>query len=245
MEKHEVKEYFRHSGVVDEYSDAVQNVGLWNSEKMIIENVFPYTNANLIEIGCGAGRIAIHMRKLGYSDILGLDISDTMIAAARKNAKKFHVDIPFEVGDATNLRFEDDSFDGAIFGFNGLMQIPRRGNRFLAIKEILRILTPGSPFFFTTHDRDTPHRRWYWQKEKKRWAQGSQQKELIEFGDRCYETPQGMLFIHIPTRQSIIEDFTKAGFEHIFDAYRSEIADESIPTQEFSDECRFWVFRKP
>ena len=77
-----------------------------------------------------------------------------MVAEARRINETFEYGIFFHHGDATALDYEDETYDGAIFGFNGLMQIPGRENRRRAMREIFRVLVPGSWFVFTTHDRD-------------------------------------------------------------------------------------------
>ena len=50
--------------------------------------------------------------------------------------------IHFEKQDARNMSFEDQSFHGIIFGFNGLMQIPGIQNRNQAMQEAFRLLNP-------------------------------------------------------------------------------------------------------
>jgi hypothetical protein len=143
------------------------------------------------------------------------------------------------------LDYEDGLFDGAIFGFNGLMQIPGREARLKAMREIHRIVCPGAAFVFTTHDRQLAKFKKYWQDEKRLWERGKQKPELLEFGDRWEDTPLGKLFIHVPTPEEIRKDLQETGWKCEWDSLRSSIARENPVTCEFSDECRFWVARKP
>ena len=125
------------------------------------------------------------------------------------------------------------------------MQIPGRDQRLKALKEIHRILRPGAAFVFTTHDRQLSKFRKYWQDEKRLWERGKQKPELVEFGDRWEDTPMGKLFIHVPTPEEIRSDLKETGWKCEWDSLRSAIAQESPIVREFSDECRFWVARKP
>ena len=132
-------------------------------------------------------------------------------------------------------------FGGALFMFNGLMQIPGRENRRAALRELHTVCRPRAPLLFTTHDRDsTPTEQVLWRLEAVRWAEGKQDQRLVEFGDRYFEDENGRTFMHLPNRKEIIEDLAATGWSHTFDAMRREIAHESRAVLDFSDECRFW-----
>ncbi|MDP1421547.1 class I SAM-dependent methyltransferase [Peribacillus simplex] len=113
-----------------------------------------YQDDAILDIGCGSGRTTFTLYKKGIQNITGIDLAPSMLNEAEKIVHEYNQDIPFILGDATNLPFNDTSFDKAIFAFNGLMQIPQRQNRTLALKEINCILKPEGIFIFTTHDRD-------------------------------------------------------------------------------------------
>ena len=244
MKQQEVRAYYSQSPVVEHYADAAANIGLWISEEKIFTRVFEHDHL-LLEVGCGAGRIAFGLHEIGFHNLMGVDNSKAMITEARRLAQILRFPIPFRVGDATQLEFEDGMFDGAIFGFNGLMQIPTKGSRRQAMSEMFRIIRPGGYFVFTAHDRENPRYRRFWKKEKKQWQRGKQKTELDEFGDRCEPTPHGDLYIHVPTSKEMRAELKAAGFRVEADVLRSRIANESLSVREFSDECRFWVARRP
>ncbi len=243
MNSEKVKAYFSLPDVVFDYARAVSNVGLWASERAVFEKFFD-KNAALLELGCGAGRIALNLEKLGFSNITASDLSPDMIDIAKNLALDFNSKVRFLVQDACSLDFPDSSFDAAIFGFNGLMQIPRRQMRLKALREIWRVLRDGSCFAFTTHDRDAPKNAHYWRDERKRWDSGLQNPELEEFGDIRYRDDRGELFIHSPSRSEVESDLRAAGFSKVFEARRRDISAESQSVLEFSDDCIFWVFKK-
>ena len=136
-------------------------------------------------------------------------------------------------------------FGGALFPFNGLMQIPGRAMRREALRGLAAVCAPGAPLLFTTHDRDaSPTERALWRLETIRWTRGEQDPRLVEFGDRYFEDEAGRTFMHLPDRREILEDLAATGWTHTFDALRPEIAKESRAVRDFSDECRFWIATK-
>ncbi|MEO5960755.1 MAG: class I SAM-dependent methyltransferase [Opitutaceae bacterium] len=237
------------------YTRAAHSLGLWESERMLIERFFPDRAAPLLEAGCGAGRVTLGLWELGYRRIVAFDFARELLDQAISLAAERHADtglhaIRFLRADATALAkchlLNDTLFGGAIFAFNGLMQIPRRENRRTALRELLRVCAPGAPLLFTTHDRDSsPTERAMWSLEALRWIRGDQDPRLHEFGDRYFEDEAGRTFMHLPDRREVLSDLAATGWRHTFDAMRSDIARESRAVQDFSDECRFWVAKKP
>lgn len=244
MESKDVKAYFDSEGVVAHYAEAAGELGLWASEEKIFTRVFNASDS-ILELGCGAGRIAIGLWELGYGSVLATDYSRNMIKGARALAERLEYRIPFRVCDATQLEFEDGVFDGAIFGFNGLMQIPKSAQRTRALQEIYRVLRPGAWFVFTTHDRDRSEHKAFWEAESLRWEYGTEQVELDDFGDRTEATYHGRHFMHVPTVAEMQQDLVNAGFRIEATVMRSELGAESAAVEAFSDDCRFWVVQKP
>lgn len=240
-----VLSYFETSKVLDQYEEAARKLGLWISEELVLRKTFPDQSCKLLELGCGVGRISFSLWMLGYENLTATDVSNKMIKRALRIQAERRCQIEFSQEDATCLSFSPSSFEGVIFGFNGLMQIPYRENRKKAMAECYRVLRPGGKFVFTAHDRSNPKWRKFWENEKKKWRAGLEDKALIEFGDRYGETPDGKLFIHVPDVSSIRKDLKEVGFSVERDVLRSKLADEPIKVRDFSDECRFWVARKP
>lgn len=239
-----VQAYFETEGTVALYARAAVDLGLWHTEEKIFTRLFKPEDS-ILELGCGAGRIAIGLHELGYRNVLATDYSRPMIERLRHLSKLLEYAIPSQVADACQLKFEEGVFDGAIFGFNGLMQIPVARLRQQALREIHRVLRPGAWFCFTTHDREhSPHLD-FWQAEARCWAEGRQNPELEVFGDRAEMTADGLHFMHVPAAAEVGALLDQAGFRLEATVMRSELGEEAPEVQAFSDDCRFWVVQKP
>ncbi len=244
MDPETVRSTFRQPEAVAHYRRNAAELGLWRSEEKLIRHLFR-EDETLLDLGCGAGRVAIGLWELGYRHVLGIDYSPEMIREARLLAARLECGIAWRLGDATGLELDDGAVDGVVFSFNGLMQIPGRKRRRHALTEIRRVLRAGGAFLFTTHDREHRSFREFLKTQEWLWSRGEQPPGLEEFGDNFFHSPEGDVFMHLPDRGEILEDLEACGWTHESDAMRCEIAQEPVGVRRFSDECRFWVARKP
>lgn len=228
------------------YADATKGMGLWQSEKYAFEKYFNQTDS-ILDIGCGTGRTTFSLYKQGFHKITGLDVSPSMIQAARKVSQEEKIDIPFILGNATNMPFNDSSFDSSLFSFNGLMQIPQRKNRLLALKEIHRTLRTDGIFIFTTHDRDSNENYLnFWEQEEMLWCESKQDERLYEFGDIISpgKANQKDTYLHIPNQREVLDCLDEAGLTVLETFQRSMLFKESEAVRNFSSDCLFWIVQK-
>jgi SAM-dependent methyltransferase len=258
LTSNDVRDDFNDPRAMVHYARAAHFLGLWESERILIERFFPDRAIPLLEAGCGAGRVTLGLWHLGYGDLTAFDFAEELLLQARSLAAERGAAIAFLNIDATDrdrgraldrLRPSGPGragFGGALFMFNGLMQIPGRENRRSAWRMLRNACAPGAPLIFTTHDREeSPVERARWRTEADLWSRGRQDPRLLEFGDCYFENESGRVFMHLPDRAEILADLDATGWTHEFDASRRDIAVESRAVLDFADECRFWVARKP
>jgi len=226
------------------YSNDTFNIGLWESEKLFITKYFP-KEGKILDIGCGAGRTTIGLYKLGYENTMGVDLTPSMIEEAIKNSNKAGIKVDFQIGDACNLSFEDESFDSCLFSFNGIMQIPVKDNRIGALKEIHRVLKKDGIFIFTTHDREEGIEwKWFWDEESERWSKGEQDQRIFEYGDRIIEDRGRLMFLHFPDRKEVLGCLKESGLELVEEVWLSELVEEPEVVRKRVSNCKFWVAKK-
>lgn len=131
----------RISPFYDEANDRI-SLGLqkkWKEElvKLILEN--PKANLSLLDICCGTGDISIGLAKNSHAEIVGLDFSENMLKIA-ENKKGALTNLSFVRGDAKNLAFADESFDGVCISFG----LRNTDDYKKVISEMLRVLKNNS-----------------------------------------------------------------------------------------------------
>jgi SAM-dependent methyltransferase len=94
-----------------------------------------------LDIGCSAGlytrSLAAKLRDSG--DVVGIDISPSMLKEAARRARKFGVTPSFVRADAENLPFANASFAGAVCGGS----LNEFGDPARTLRERSRVLEPG------------------------------------------------------------------------------------------------------
>ncbi len=241
-----IRETYNRKEMQKTYTEAVDKVGLWKSEKIMFKKYISKDD-KILDLGCGAGRTTISLFREGYQDIIGLDISDKFIDFANGYCKQNKLNITFINGDATCLPFNDSVFDAVIFSYNGLMCIPGKRNRDCVLKEVYRVLKTNGIFIFTAHNRDDSGKYQYvWDEEKKNWENGTQNKKLEMFGDRLTVNQNSgeEVFVHFSNIEEMKDFVHQEKFEIVEYIKRENICDESDVVKEFSGSTWFWVLRK-
>jgi ubiquinone/menaquinone biosynthesis C-methylase UbiE len=93
----------------------------------------------VLEIAPGPGYFCIELAKLGNFYITGLDISKSFVEMARKNAQAAGLSIDFRLGNASEMPFENATFDFTFCqaAFKNFSEPVK------AIAEMYRVLRPG------------------------------------------------------------------------------------------------------
>ena len=123
--------------------------GIWKSEEILLRRFFP-KEGDVLDLGCGAGRTSVCLAQMGYR-VTGIDLSPEMVRVAEMEADRLGLKIDFRAMDARELNFPDQSFDAALFSFNGLDHVSGYGAKLEIFLQVFRVLKPGAPFIFSAH----------------------------------------------------------------------------------------------
>lgn len=107
------------------------------------------TKKRVLELACGAGDLAILLKKAGLS-VVGLDLSEEMLSIAAEKAQTAGVELPLLQGDMTDLSeigtFEAVTcFDDSICYMSDLKQVQA------VFKQVYQCLEMGGQFLFDAH----------------------------------------------------------------------------------------------
>lgn len=103
---------------------------LWNSVE----------GQTVLEIGVGTGRDMQYYPD--EKEVVGIDISSTMIESATRRATEMGLDVDLQQMDAENMTFEDDSFDCVVSDVTLCCCPDARA----VIREVRRVLAPDGRF---------------------------------------------------------------------------------------------------
>src|SRR5262249_44904980 len=83
-------------------------------KQLMLEQLALREGATVLDVGCGTGQDTLELaRVLGPGGrVVGIDSSETMLAAARARAAQADLAVAFVRADATELPFAEASFDG-------------------------------------------------------------------------------------------------------------------------------------
>jgi len=109
--------------------------------KRAIRLLKPYRPKTILDIATGTGDFAIEALLLGPDKIVGVDISEGMLAVGREKIRRRKLEgrIQLQLGDSEKLAFPDNSFDAVIvsFGVRNFENLAR------GLTDMHRVLNPG------------------------------------------------------------------------------------------------------
>ena len=144
IENNFVIERYKNKKRIDSYISKTKK-GL-NKEEEIIIKKYLTPKQKILVVGCGTGREIYGLKKIGFKNIIGIDISPDMI----KEAKKLVPKTKLFVCDINQFR-SNQKFDAIIYFNNILEQIPSINKKKNAINKTKELLNPKGLIFLTTH----------------------------------------------------------------------------------------------
>lgn len=112
---------------------------LWR--KKAIKMLKPYKPKLILDIATGTGDFAIEALALNPDQVIGVDISEGMLAMGKEKIKKKGLQdkITLQMGDSEKLLFEDNKFDAVIVSFG----VRNFENLEAGLRDMYRVLKPG------------------------------------------------------------------------------------------------------
>jgi SAM-dependent methyltransferase len=127
-------------------------------------NVMMEGAQRVLDIGCGFGFPSFYLASCGR-DVVGIDPSPSEIAMAERFRREEgpNLQLKYQVVEQNVLPFPDASFDGATLGNS----LECSGDPEQLIREVIRVLRPGSPVALDEEDRTAePKTHPVWEKRR-------------------------------------------------------------------------------
>lgn len=115
-------------------------------EKQVIEKLRVGASSHILDIGCGAGRIAHYAATLTGGKVSGFNIDGDQIENAISYAKETGMTdrLDYKVGDHHKpFQYADDAFDGS-YSFQALWPFIKKDQLDGVAQELFRVLKPGA-----------------------------------------------------------------------------------------------------
>lgn len=93
---------------------------------------------DILDVGCGTGAMGLVLSEMGHR-VKGIDLSEKMMNVGREKAKERGLSMTFEIGDAEQIPFEDNTFD-VVINRHLLWTLPHPEKALLDWK---RVIKPG------------------------------------------------------------------------------------------------------
>ena len=115
-------------------------------KQLLVKQIDPQPGDKILDLGCGTGTLTLMIRKQQPdADLIGLDGDEQVLKIARQKSQQAgFTNIQWEKGFATNLPYQDNTFElvASCLVIHHLILPDKRK----AFEEVFRILKPGGSF---------------------------------------------------------------------------------------------------
>jgi ubiquinone/menaquinone biosynthesis C-methylase UbiE len=88
------------------------------AEISALRKLIHWHGKQVLEVGCGNGRLTLHLAGLGAQKIVAFDPDSKLIRAARRNLPDQYKEcILYRVGNAEKMRLKANQFDVVVFSW--------------------------------------------------------------------------------------------------------------------------------
>lgn len=98
----------------------------------------------LLELGCGTGRVALHLARAGHA-VWGIDTSDEVLALARCKAGGASDRVHLQRADMRDFKL-DQQFELVVAGFGAFHHLLTPADQLACLRSVERHLSPGGVF---------------------------------------------------------------------------------------------------
>ena len=138
--------------IADAYADVADELARWRRLDRLFagryrRSQFERADGRVLDVACGTGRNFRYLRSA--SEVVGIDVSDGMLAHARDELDRLDADGTVHRMDAQSLEFPDDSFDTVVSSFS-TCTFP---DPVAALHEMERVCTPDGSILLLEHGR--------------------------------------------------------------------------------------------
>ncbi len=168
------------------------------AQNLLLEMLAPQPGEHVLEVACGTGLVTLRVAEAVGPDgaVVGTDISDGMLKAAREETnKRGMTHVAFERRDAEALGPVEEQFDAAFCAL-GLMYVPEP---VVALQEMLRALKPGGRAGAAV----------WGERRRCGWA------EIFPIVDSRVASDVCPMFFQLGTKDFLARSFEKAGFHDV------------------------------
>jgi SAM-dependent methyltransferase len=156
----------------------------------------------ILDYGCGYGRVLGELFNEGYENLIGLDFSPAMIAAARAQ----YPEITFEVVESSTIPLPDASVDGVLL-FSVLTCIPTNEGQRALLREVHRVLSRGGLLYISD--------LWLQKDERNLTRYARDEQKYGVYG--VFDLPEGVTVRHHDPAwiETLTSDFEMVALDHL------------------------------